>query len=231
MFLFRRELDMPTTMERQLRELCLFYSIIYVKAWLSAPKTSDAPINDLSLYNQLLEYRNINLDIANAAIEKLRNHLWYLRPELAPLALFSNKLSSKEKFKIQQSINKTKHGLFERRLKLEPTSKIKNMKIFHLIDPSSFQTLTLLGLDVKLLTEQHPSTWNRTPSFQSMKTKINTIKVVNDTAERFIKLMSTYNQSQTKNEEELQDVLQVVEDHHKRVPDCSKATIVSYQQR
>jgi hypothetical protein len=63
-----------------------------------------------------------------------------------------------------------------------------------------------------------------------MKTKINAIKVVHYTVERFIKLMSAYNQSQTKNEEELQDVLQVVEDHYKRIPDCSKATIVSYQQ-
>jgi hypothetical protein len=93
------------------------------------------------------------------------------------------------------------------------------MNICHLIDPSSIQTLTLLGLDVKLLTEQQPSMWNRTPSFQPMKTKINAIKVVNDTAVRFIKLLSAYNQSQTKNEEEVQDVLQVVEDHYKRIPD------------
>jgi hypothetical protein len=77
--------------------------------------------------------------------------------------------------------------LFQRRLKLETTSKLKNMKVCHLIDPTSNQTLMLLGLDIKLLTEQHPSTWNRTPYFQS---KINAIKVINYTVERFIKLMS-----------------------------------------
>jgi SOS response regulatory protein OraA/RecX len=75
-------------------------------SWFSAPIPSDAPINDLKLYKQLLNYKNIDTTIADTALEKLRKHFWYISPELVPLALFSKKVSIEDKKKIQRAILK-----------------------------------------------------------------------------------------------------------------------------
>jgi hypothetical protein len=71
-------------------ELCLFFSRVYVCAWLSAPNSADAPVNDLKLMETLVKYESINPIISLKALNKMTNHLWYLGPEIVPIALFSN---------------------------------------------------------------------------------------------------------------------------------------------
>jgi hypothetical protein len=46
-----------------------------------------------------------------------------------------------------------------------------------------------------------------------------------------VKLMSKYNTSRTKDELQLQNILHVVEDHCKRVPNANKKTIIKYNPR
>lgn len=54
------------------------------------------------------------------------------------------------------------------------------------------------------------------------------MKVVNDVAERSVALMSTFNQSITRTEAEMQKLIQIVEDNRKRIPDSRKSTLVTY---
>lgn len=63
-----------------------------------------------------------------------------------------------------------------------------------------------------------PSTWKYNKSYLEGLEIVSKLKVVNDTAERGIQLMSTYNQMLTKNEKETQFVLQVVEFYRKKYP-------------
>ena len=56
------------------------------------------------------------------------------------------------------------------------------------------------------------------------------MRVVNDTAERAVKLVSDFSQAETlltRDEDQLQFVLQVVEGHRIDFPDMRKGTIVS----
>jgi len=53
------------------------------------------------------------------------------------------------------------------------------------------------------------------------------VKVVNDVAERSVALMSTFNQSITRTEAEMQKLIQIVEDN-RRIPDSRKSTLVTY---
>jgi hypothetical protein len=46
MFLFREELELAPKIKKGLEQLALFYSLLYVKAWISAPNPADAPRND-----------------------------------------------------------------------------------------------------------------------------------------------------------------------------------------
>ena len=58
-----------------------------------------------------------------------------------------------------------------------------------------------------------------------MKKFVTNLLVCNDPAERGIKLISDYANSLTKNEEDRQQLLQVVEWHMKMYPDTKKSTL------
>lgn len=52
------------------------------------------------------------------------------------------------------------------------------------------------------------------------------LKVVNDTAERSIKLIEDYNSIITKNEDQKQFLLQVVRNYRQKYPDSKKSTLL-----
>ena len=49
---------------------------------------ADAPVNDLKLFMDILEYPE--KVVSASALKALKLHLWYLSEELVPLALFSS---------------------------------------------------------------------------------------------------------------------------------------------
>ena len=93
---------------------------------------------------------------------------------------------------------------------------------------SSTAALRSLGLDVAVLTGAEPEIWDEITEFRDTKAVIRSVKVVNDAAERSVALMSTFNQSITKTESEMQKLIQVVEDNRKRIPDSRKRTLITY---
>jgi len=58
-----------------------------------------------------------------------------------------------------------------------------------------------------------PEKWHNLEAYQQGKNILNSIKVVNDTAERGVKLMQEYNDKFTTNEDLKQFVLQVKKSH------------------
>ena len=85
-------------------------------------------------------------------------------------------------------------------------------------------------MEVELLT-MNPAGWTDSPLYDKAKSVVDSIKVVNDSAERTVALMSSYNESITKNESEMQRLVQVVEDNRKRIPDYKKTTLKQYETR
>jgi hypothetical protein len=151
-YLLRAELQLSTEVEHSLKELCIFYALIYVHSWITAPLTADAPVNDLFFFKNLLNFKAINAKISETAIEKFSNHLWYLSPEFAPLAIFSEKLTNAEKTQMQRQLKKlTTQITDERILKLNSLTKIKNLKMHDLLGRSSLNTFQLLGFDLDFL--------------------------------------------------------------------------------
>lgn len=103
-FLFRNEFKLTATEQKNLSEFCIFAAHIYVPAWIACPVASDAPVNDLMLFRRMKEYANINKVVSQAALRKLQNHTWYLGSEMAPLSLFSSKVSDEEKKSIVEAM-------------------------------------------------------------------------------------------------------------------------------
>jgi hypothetical protein len=104
MYIFRRQFCLAPPLAKGLQNVCIFYAVLYVKAWFTSPLASEAAVNDLNFWKKLTCYKKVNRAIAEKALEKLQNHLWYLSPELVPMAMFSHQVSVEEKRKFQEEL-------------------------------------------------------------------------------------------------------------------------------
>ncbi|KAK0057480.1 hypothetical protein Bpfe_012998 [Biomphalaria pfeifferi] len=229
-YLFRDQFKVTPKELKSLREFCLFASLIYVKAWIAAPVTCDAATNDLVLFREICQYARINKAVADAARQKLEKHLWYISPELISFALFSEKVPVSEKRSIVRAMSQAGDDWSDRAIKLEDCTDLAVKELHALVAASSTSALRSIGIDISFL-HVDPETWNDLPAYVQAKSVIGAIKVVNDSAERSVALMSTFNKSITKSETEMQTLLQVVEDNRKRIPDSQKSTLTSYKTR
>lgn len=100
------------------------------------------------------------------------------------------------------------------------------MNIENFITQRSLKLFSRFHIDTTFL-RCDPSTWDTEINFINGKNLINSLKVVNDTAERAVKLMEDFNESLTINEEQKQYVLQCVQEHRRIYPDCKKETLRS----
>ena len=81
-----------------------------MKSWISCPLACDAPVNDLMLYRHVSKYAEVSKPVSDIALMKLDHHLWYVGPELVPLALFSSKVSVEKKRFIVASMQLLQHS-------------------------------------------------------------------------------------------------------------------------
>lgn len=81
-----------------------------------------------------------------------------------------------------------------------------------------------LQIDDSFLKED-VSFWNNNAAFLEAKRRISYLRVVNDTAERAVKLMQDFNGLITAEEEQKQFLLRCVQEHRKLYPDCKKSTL------
>ena len=71
----------------------------------------------------------------------------------------------------------------------------------------------------------HPNQWSQDPAYLEMRRFVDCLLPTNDAAERGIKLVSDYANSLTKDPDQKQFLLQVVEQSRRECPDVSKKTL------
>ena len=81
-----------------------------------------------------------------------------------------------------------------------------------------------MGVDISFLNFS-PDLWDRDDSYLKSQETFRNLCVVNDTAERGVKLMQDFNGILTLDEDQKQFVLQCVEDCRKQYPDSKKTTL------
>src|SRR5277367_5012810 len=222
-YLFRKQFKLTQRESNGCIEFCLFVALIYVKAWITCPNTVDAPFNDLNLIKAISNYGKVSHPIHKAATAAIFRHLWYLSQELAPLSLFSELtdpdtkrlMASAVKLALQQECT-------DRSIKYELTSKqedLTNTSLDYFIGPASKLLFQILQLDTSFL-DADVHEWPEMDSFQEAQKIVRGLRVINDSGERAIALVTSFNSAITRNEEQKQFLLQVVESHHKRYPDA-----------
>lgn len=93
-----------------------------------------------------------------------------------------------------------------------------------LIGQKSWTVFNLLGHNADWL-KQSLAEWAKDEEFNEANTILRNLKVVNDPAERAIKMITEYASSMTHNDEEKQYLLQIVENHRNLIPVVKKSVL------
>ena len=202
-WLFRSQFKL-TTKEKGLRKVCIFVVTIYAKAWVESTKPAAAPNNDLQLLKALAAYPD--KDIKKVTSAKLLNHLWYLSEELVALSFFDTAVPDDVKSSMVAALEKPGSEDRQTRIKL-PISAVADAKLSDFVSCKTLTFFTKLGLSREFLASP-PSTWHQCEGYSKALSVVSSIKVVNDHTERGVKLIQDYNQVITKDEDQLQFMVQ-----------------------
>ena len=235
MFLFRSSLPKSIASTKlylaKLEQFIVFACFFYVEYWFSAPLASEAVYMDLKFYKNMLEYKKHNKVIAQAVLDKFLGHTWYLNQCYAPLSLFSKNISNDEKAEIALKLSKVKAP--QKYSSGYPTpvplseltlSAALALKLSDFVDTESLFMFDALDFKKDWLNKP-VHTWKNYESFQEMENWVQTLKITNDTAERGIKLVSEYCDILTKDSEDLNNLMQVVEQHRQQYKGIDKSTL------
>lgn len=230
MFLFRDEFNITAEEEVGFRDICVFLVTLYIKAWNQAPIAAKAPSQDLQFLKDLYEYRKIDKNISRVILHKFCNHLWYLVPETATLRFFDEHITIETKKRMVQSLkfnDSTDESMKRLIINAKNVPNYLNCGIEQFISQQSKHFFERFSIPMDFI-EKDSTTWANEDSFKIGMEIIKALKVVNDTAERGVKLMHDYNQVLSKNEEEKNNLfsLQIVSHYKTQYPDVKKSTLM-----
>lgn len=214
-YLFRKQMKLTERENKALRLICCFLIKCYAKAWFSSMNAIEAPLNDINFLKQLVAYKIDDQLVAETAIRKLINHLWYLSDECAALSIFDERISDEGRKNMAQKIllDQGEHEDEEARsrpfVKLEDLDDFVNKDLpLELITNKSRKLFNRFGISQEFL-QLDPVHWKDQESYVKGREILKSLRVVNDTAERGVKLMEEFNSKFTKDESQKQFVLQV----------------------
>lgn len=99
-----------------------------------------------------------------------------------------------------------------------------NKGLDQFIKPSSNNFFKRFNIETHFL-DKDPSTWKNNDSYIAGLEIVKRLQVVNDSAERGVKLMEDFNKLLTKNETQKQFILQIVSDYRRKYSDCKRTTL------
>jgi len=208
MWLFRGQFKMTISEERGIRGMATFAVLIYLKAWLTAPVSCEAPLNDFQLMGQLLKYPHTAVSAATS--KKLGLHLWYISEQLVGLALFDSRVLPETKKLALKAMNEVVPDHPPNRPRVDAAAFLGIKGLEQFCTANSKRLFQQLRLPEAFLTKD-PADWEDDVSFKEASNVARGLAVINDRAERGgIALIQDFNKKLTRDEDQLQYLLQVV---------------------
>ena len=201
-FAFSKQLELDDETVEGLVQFCTFTVTLYIPHFLSSSIGCDSAVNDLQFFKKLYNYRSTDPQLADEALVVMRRHCWYLMPEVVPFSLFSSKLSKDEKSLLAcklLTLKPQKPNSYKLEKPKFPVIDEKT-ELVDLLTPESFKFFSILNLDDSWLA-MDPDKWEQEESFRLAERFVKTVKVVNDVAERGVKLAEDYANLLTKDDE------------------------------
>ena len=206
------QFDINQTEMEGLRELCIFYSKIYVKAWIAAANLVTAPQNDLKLLKSLRGFSANYQRISMVTLQKMMNHLWFLSEDLVALALFDRNVDPHFKQEMANLLIQPINEDYEatKRAKVNK-HQVRDLSLDDFVTSQSRKFFQKLQLPDNFL-HQPVTEWEENADFQIVYRYESQPSVTNDHAERGVALVQNFSGMLTKDEEQFQYILQVVTD-------------------
>lgn len=231
MFMWADQLDYKSEEVELLRRFNLFLVLFYIPAWVDSSIGRDAAGNDLRFVQHMLSYKEYDEQVSTAASRKLLKHDWYIVEETAVYALFSPTESKETRENMAKALLQVERTSSFRRgpPSLNATIQInKDSTLSDLIGPQSWYIFEVFECSGDWL-RQPVDDWHFSDSFNKMNCYVSSVKVVNDAAERGVKLSTDYAAILTDNEQQRDSLLQAVEQHRKIFGDSRKSTLIKGQ--
>jgi hypothetical protein len=222
-WMFRAHLKLRPAEEHGMFQFLLFVSDVYIRAWFDATMAAGAPENDLRFLKQLAQYSNPV--IRQAAMTAFSRHLWYLSEVMVGLALFDSDVELEQKKQMVANMQNLE-GSEDPPHRLDANGNYTDKQLSSFVTTNTRSLLTILRLPDSFL-KLPPEAWNDDKDFQACIEVVGSLKVVNNSAERGVKLIQDFNDVLTKDEDQKQFLLQIVQEHRKLYPDSNKQTILA----
>ena len=174
------------------------------------------------MFRSLVSYEDE--EIAREASKAFGRHLWYISEELVSLDLFDVRTTLEEKSLIVTTFGRDGAEDPPKRISLEPDLTVLTRNTLSDFASSSSKFL-VDALGPSDFLEVDPAEWLERQDYQLARRRAESLKVVNDFAERGVALIQSYSAILTKDEEQRQFLLQVIEEHRRRFPDVRKSTL------
>jgi len=210
MYIFQDQYHLTAEEKNSLKRFCEFAIMSYIRFWFTANYAVKAPNSDLKLLKTLAARAEDGM--YKAAANKLLRHLWYLSAELVGLAFFDEDVSVTTKRKMVANLAQ-RPSTTERRVSVS-FEDIETLELEDFVNQDTKLLLEKFDIHIDFLKED-PTKWHCNEHFVNGKEKLCKTSVVNDAAERAVALMTDFNDVVTKNEEQKQFLLQVVEQSRK----------------
>ena len=225
MFMWADPMEYSNETKMQLHRMNLFLALFYVPAWVESTIGRDAPGNDLRLILAMHDYKTHDNTVAEAALKKLLKHPWYLVEEIVVFALFTPKEDDDTRMRMALELTKVLRPSSFRRGPPSLTKSIdESTHLADLVGPQSWFLFDVFGCDGSWL-KQPVRLWPQSDTYKQMSSFVNTVKVVNDAAERGVKFNLDYATIITDNDEQKASLIQAVEQHRRDYPDFRKSTL------
>ena len=178
----------------------------------------------------------MNSIVSKQSVRKFSNHFWYLSPEAAAKAIFDESVSDEVKMKMvwnlrteifsdEESLLETENSIFKWfRISNELLPTLIQRDIDYFDKPESIEFFKRFKTDISFL-DIDVTQWMLNENYIPGLQIVGWLKVMNDVAERGIKLITDYNDRITYIEEQKQFVIQVIEYYNQNYPNANKITL------
>jgi hypothetical protein len=235
-YMFQDQFKLSRGEKNSLRRICIFLAQVYVRAWFLSSEAIKAPYHDFLFMRQLINYQDIDPEISKATAKKFSNHLSYLAPENVALSLFDDAVPKEIKANMAQVMleadkdegneeNEETNPVRRYILHQNDFASFTNIEFTSFVTPGTKTFFKRFSIRTDFL-DKDPSTWKYDPGYKNGIEKLEKIVVVNDVAERGVKLIQEYNNILTKDETEKQFVLQIVTENRKTYPTATKSSLM-----
>ena len=222
--LFEAHTRLTLKQKRSVRKVTNFVCFIYIMYWHESSLATHAPKNDLDLIQSLHLYPDKT--IADAALNSIGRHLWYLSEDLVALAFFDARIDAEEKETMLRNLERRPGKMLKRLDAKSFLRKSSTATISSLVTRRSihfFEVLTEGQIDGR----SNPDDVRSILTDENLRQKVHSLKVINDSAERGIALIKRCQQS-VRNEDQKQFLLRVVQGHRDKVSKRTKSSYSEY---